>query len=111
MSDKPLAREGERTRARLEALVMANAASRCGARSNPADAWGVRIDGWPVFERRRANDGYGSYDDWRDEEVEPARWTKADQMRVGIYLKTRQWKRHQARKGNFREWRYRKADR
>jgi hypothetical protein len=36
MSDKPLAREGEpieRVRARLEALVMANAAPRCGARS------------------------------------------------------------------------------
>ena len=36
MSDKPLAREREpieRVRARLEALVMANAAPRCGARS------------------------------------------------------------------------------
>src|SRR5215471_7687563 len=36
MSDEPLAREGEpieRVRARLEALAMANAAPRCGARS------------------------------------------------------------------------------
>ncbi|HTD86021.1 MAG TPA: HGGxSTG domain-containing protein [Candidatus Binatia bacterium] len=36
MSDKPLAREREpieRVRARLEALVRANAAPRCGARS------------------------------------------------------------------------------
>jgi hypothetical protein len=36
MSDEPLAREGEpieRVRARLEALVMANAAPRCSARS------------------------------------------------------------------------------
>jgi hypothetical protein len=36
MSDEPLAREREpieRMRARLEALVMANAALRCGARS------------------------------------------------------------------------------
>src|SRR6516162_9982493 len=36
MSDKPLAREREpieRVRARLEALIMANAAPRCGARS------------------------------------------------------------------------------
>jgi hypothetical protein len=36
MSDEPLAREREpieRVRARLEALVMANAARRCGARS------------------------------------------------------------------------------
>jgi putative DNA primase/helicase len=94
-----------------------------------ADAWDARIDRWLVFERRRINHGYGSYDDWRDEEVErappltdvsvseilesalgiePARWTKADQMRVGAYLKTRQWERYQSRKGQFREWRYRK---
>jgi len=33
MSDAPLARQGERMRARLEALIMANAAPRCGARS------------------------------------------------------------------------------
>jgi hypothetical protein len=33
MSDEPLAREGERVRARLEAPVRANAAPRCGARS------------------------------------------------------------------------------
>src|SRR5215813_8955804 len=33
MSNEPLAREGERMRARLEALIMANAAPRCGARS------------------------------------------------------------------------------
>jgi putative DNA primase/helicase len=41
-------------------------------------------------------------------DIEPARWTKADQMRVGVYLKTRQWERYQARKSSFREWRYRK---
>ena len=40
--------------------------------------------------------------------IEPARWTKADQMRVGAYLKTRCWERYQARKAGFREWRYRK---
>src|SRR5262249_35917094 len=33
MSNEPLAREGERMRARLEALIMANAAPRFGARS------------------------------------------------------------------------------
>ena len=92
------------------------------------DAWDARIDRWLVFERRRVNHGYGSFDDWRDEEVErpaplidisvgeilegalsiePARWTKADQMRIGAYLKTRFWERYQARSG-FREWRYRK---
>ena len=82
---------------------------------------------WLAFERHRANHGYGNYDDWRDEEVEraeplqdvsvgevlegalgieAARWTKADQMRVGAYFKTRQWERYQARKGQLREWRY-----
>jgi putative DNA primase/helicase len=94
-----------------------------------ADAWDARIDRWLMFERRQVNHGFGNYDDWRDEEIErpspltdvsvgeilegalgiePARWTKADQMRVGAYLKTRQWERYQARKSNFREWRYRK---
>jgi predicted P-loop ATPase len=92
------------------------------------DAWDARIDRWLAFERRRVNHGYGSYDDWREEEVErsspvvdvsvgevlegalgiePARWTKADQMRVGAYLRTRQWERYQSRKGATREWRYR----
>ena len=92
------------------------------------DAWDSRVDRWLCFERRRVNHGYGNYDDWRDEEVEraspltdisvgeileyalgiePARWTRADQMRVGAYLKTREWQRYQLRKGNFREWRYR----
>src|SRR4029077_12423298 len=33
MSDATLAREGERMRARLEALITANATPRCGARS------------------------------------------------------------------------------
>ena len=91
-----------------------------------SDAWDSRIDRWLGFERRRVNHGYGSYDDWRDEEIEraipltdvsvgeilegalgieSARWTKADQMRVGAYLNARQWERYQARKGQFREWR------
>jgi putative DNA primase/helicase len=93
-----------------------------------ADAWDARIDRWLAYERRRVNHGYGNYDDWRDEEVErpstltdvsvgeileqalgiePARWTRADQMRVSAYLKTREWERYQARRGVFREWRYR----
>jgi predicted P-loop ATPase len=94
-----------------------------------SDAWDARIDRWLAIERRRVNHGYGSFDDWRDEEVErpaplidvsvgeilegalgiePARWTKADQMRIGAYLKTRCWERYQTRKAGFREWRYRK---
>jgi putative DNA primase/helicase len=100
-----------------------------GRTGQTLDAWDARIDRWLAFERRRVNRGYGSYDDWHDEEVErqtpvtdvsvgeilegalgiePARWTKADQMRVGAYLKMRQWERYQVRKSQFREWRYRK---
>ena len=37
-----------------------------------SDAWDSRIDRWLGFERRRVNHGYGSYDDWRDEEIERA---------------------------------------
>jgi putative DNA primase/helicase len=98
-----------------------------------ADAWDARIDRWLVYERRRVNHGYGNYDDWRDEEVErpspltdttvgeilqgaleiePPRWTRADQMRVTAYLKARNWERYQARVGtgreSIREWRYRR---
>jgi predicted P-loop ATPase len=93
------------------------------------DAWDARIDRWLSYERRRVNHGYGSFDDWREEQVEratvltdvsvgeilegalsiePARWTKGDQMRVGAYLKTRCWERYQTRKDGLREWRYRK---
>jgi putative DNA primase/helicase len=43
--------------------------------------------------------------------IEPGRWTKADQMRIGAYLKMKRWERYQARNGQFREWRYREPDR
>jgi predicted P-loop ATPase len=98
-----------------------------------ADAWDARIDRWLAFERRRVNQGYPGYDDWRDEEVEratpladvsvgeilehaigiePARWSRTDQMRVTAYLKARGWQRYQARldtrANGVREWRYRR---
>lgn len=94
-----------------------------------SDAWDAIIERWLVYERRRVNHGYGNFDDWRDEEVErsspltdtsigeilkgaleiePARWTRADQMRVSAFLKSRGWERYQARTGPSREWRYRK---
>jgi putative DNA primase/helicase len=45
--------------------------------------------------------------------IEPARWTRADQMRVTAYLKARNWERSQARVGagrsSPREWRYRQC--
>jgi putative DNA primase/helicase len=45
--------------------------------------------------------------------VEPSRWTKSDQMRVGAYLKATKWERYRATSGgkhsNAREWRYRRT--
>ena len=59
MSDEPLAREREpieRVRARLEALIMANAAPRCGARSKrtgkPCQAAGRRLSGKETKEKK-----------------------------------------------------------
>jgi hypothetical protein len=40
--------------------------------------------------------------------IEPAKWTKGDQMRVGAYFKSRNWERYQRRSGENREWRNRK---
>ncbi|MDA8229701.1 MAG: virulence-associated E family protein, partial [Magnetospirillum sp.] len=95
-----------------------------------ADAWDALIDRWLAFDKRRVNYGYGAWDDWRDEEVErdhpladvsvgeilhqaigiePGRWTRGDQMRVGAYLKARSWERYQCRAGGLREWRHRRV--
>lgn len=96
------------------------------------DVRDARIEQWLAAERRRVNRGYGGFDDWREEDVdretplkdvsvgeilekalgiEPARWSRADQMRVTAYLKATGWQRYQARTGersaNRREWRYR----
>jgi hypothetical protein len=38
--------------------------------------------------------------------IEPAHWTKGDQMRIGAYLNARKWQRYQRRAGPVREWRY-----
>ncbi|WP_373504656.1 VapE domain-containing protein [Aestuariivirga sp.] len=94
-----------------------------------ADAWDARIDRWLTHDVRRVNRGFVGIDDWRKEEVErtepicdvavgeilegalsiePAKWTKLDQMRVGAWLKSRQWGRYQCRTGETRAWRYRK---
>ncbi|MGE3290157.1 MAG: VapE domain-containing protein, partial [Geminicoccaceae bacterium] len=95
-----------------------------------SDAWDALIERWLVFERQRINHGYAGYDDWREEEtrrttpitdvsvgeileqaigIEPGRWTKSDQMRVGAYLKATQWRRYQVRVGGVREWRYQRT--
>jgi putative DNA primase/helicase len=97
------------------------------------DAWDARIERWLTHERRRVNHGYAGFDDWREQEterptplndvsvgeilegalgIEPARWTRNDQMRVTAYLKAKGWERYQARTGERRnerrEWRYRR---
>ena len=47
--------------------------------------------------------------------IEPARWTRADQMRVSAYLKSKGWERYQgkaeSRRDAVREWRYRRPPR
>ena len=95
-----------------------------------ADAWDARIDRWLTHEKRTVNRGHAGWDDWREEEVErsapirdvsvgeilesalgiePAKWTKSDQMRVGAWLKSRNWERYRRRTGDAREWRHRKS--
>jgi putative DNA primase/helicase len=97
------------------------------------DAWDTRIERWLTYERRRINCGYAGFEGWGDQEIErdvpicdvsvgeilegalgiePARWTRNDQMRVNSYLKAKGWERYQARIGGRwnerREWRYRR---
>lgn len=92
------------------------------------DAWDGLIDRWLGYDKERINYGNGAYDDWRDVEVarpepladvsvaeilgqaigiEPGRWTKGDQMRVGAYLKARGWERYRCRINGSLEWRHR----
>ena len=108
--------------------ILADAAAAQEARYQ-ADAWDARIDRWLTHETRSVNRGHAGYDDWQDEEfkrldpirevsvgeilegalgIEPAKWTKGDQMRVGAWLKSRDWKRYRSSTGASREWRYRK---
>lgn len=97
-----------------------------------SDAWDARIDRWLTCERRSVNMGTGHHEDWQDQYVprrtpltdvaigevleqalgiEPAKWNRADQMRVSAFLKSRKWERYKARgaakDGEAREWRYR----
>jgi len=96
------------------------------------DAWDARIDRWLTHDTRSVNRGHAGYEDWQEEEIErvdpirdvsvgeilegalgiePAKWTKIDQMRVGAWLKSRHWERYRRRTGETREWRYRRPER
>lgn len=113
----------------LEDPMLIAAADEVQATRLQADAWDDLIDHWLEFERDRVNRGFAGHDDWRDEEIkrtvaltdvsvgeilehairlEPSRWTKGDQMRVGAYLKANRWVRYQLRTGDQRQWRYKR---
>jgi putative DNA primase/helicase len=97
-----------------------------------SDAWDGLIEHWLTNEVRVVGDSYSSFDPPRRESsprceplrdvsvgeileeaigIEPARWTKGDQMRVGAYLKKNGWFRYKSRgeggRNAPREWRYR----
>ena len=94
-----------------------------------SDAWDGLIEHWLTHEIRMVGDRFSSFDPPRRESmprheplrdvsvgeileeaigIEPARWTRIDQMRVSGYLKKCGWERHQRREGGAREWRYRR---
>ena len=114
-----------------DAALLAEARSAQEARYQ-GDAWDARIDRWLTHDTRSVNRGHAGYEDWQDEEferaepirdvsvgeilegalgIEPAKWTKIDQMRVGAWLKSRHWERYRRRTGEAREWRYRRPER
>ena len=97
------------------------------------DAWDDLIEHWLTHEIRNLSDGYPDYSNSRTESVarpspladvsvgeiledavglEPARWTRGDQMRVAAYLKANGWERYRRRdeggRDASREWRYRR---
>lgn len=98
-----------------------------------ADAWDDLIEHWLTHETRTVSDGYPDYGNSRTESIprpraltdvsvgdileeaiglEPARWTRGDQMRVSAYLKANGWERYRRRdeggRDASREWRYRR---
>ncbi|WP_136646575.1 VapE domain-containing protein [Tabrizicola sp. YIM 78059] len=108
--------------------ILAEASAAQEARYQ-ADAWDARIDRWLTHDTRSVDRGHAGWDDWQDEEferpepirdvsvgeilegalgIEPAKWTKGDQMRVGAWLKSRDWERYRSGTGATREWRYRR---
>ncbi len=99
-----------------------------------SDAWDDLIEHWLTHEIRTVSDGFPDYGNSRTESVprpepladvsvgeileeaiglEPARWTRGDQMRVSAYLKANGWERYRRRDEGGREapreWRYRRG--
>ena len=98
-----------------------------------SDAWDDLIERWLTHEIRTVSDGFPDYGNSKTESVprpkpladvsvgeileeaiglEPARWTRGDQMRVSAYLKANGWERYRRRdeggRESPREWRYRR---
>ena len=90
------------------------------------DAWDARIERWLISERRPVNVGFGQYEDWQDRflpraqpltdvsvgevleqalGIEPAKWTRSDQTRVGNFLRAKKWEKYRTNTPP-REWRY-----
>ena len=117
----------------IEDPALLEDARQAQERRYQADAWDDLIEHWLVHEIRTVADGYPDYGNTRTESVprpqpltdvsvgeileeaiglEPARWTRGDQMRVSAYLKANGWKRYRKRdvgkREVTREWRYEK---
>ena len=117
----------------LEDKDLLNAARAEQDKRYQSDAWDGLIEHWLSHELRFVGDNFSSLDPPRRESVpryeplrdvsvgeileeaigiEPARWSRVDQMRVSGYLKKNGWERHRTYtvdgEQTVREWRYRR---
>ncbi|MBR0683288.1 P-loop ATPase [Roseomonas eburnea] len=110
----------------IEDRAMVAEASAAQEERYQGDAWDGRIERWLVCERRPVNVGFGQHEDWQDRYVprqkaladvsigevleqalgiEAAKWTRAEQMRIGAFFRARKWVKYRTRTSP-REWRY-----
>lgn len=81
------------------------------------DAWDERIDQWLEYDLSIGPNTlrHEPIEDISIGEIllgalslEPAKWTRSDQMRVSAYLKRTGWERYNSRDNGLRAWRYRR---
>lgn len=110
----------------IEDRALVTEASAAQEARYQGDAWDARIERWLVSERKPVNVGVGHFEDWQERFVprakpltdvsigevleqalgiEAAKWTRADQMRVGAFFRARKWVKYRA-KNPPREWRH-----